>query len=300
MKNKFFAAFALLFVGPLCCISLSGETKQVAAALNEVTAEYVSQEFAPTIDGVMDEVWYETWSILIYDAPPVDTSASVSVLWNEKGLYFFATVYDTTPNVKDRCNIWVSEVYNPSIPTNPLYYPDVDGAYYLCMSPDGTNNYYTACDRYEDMTGKYTVGTTYTDDGCGYTVELYVPLMGQTPLELGESIGVEISLDNYLTEDSERDHYVCWKGEYYYWKYPYGLGKIDLVDKIKTNGTLTNDSLESDSSSSDIGDNSADHSSSSLDEPIKSGCAGRVSGVGVCIALLATTAAVIFIRKKEI
>lgn len=274
--------------------------KKVAYAQENMLAEYVSQEFAPVIDGKLDEeCWFSLEEVIItQDAYTskgqiAETKATVRILWNESGLYFVAEVTDYTPNKSDTCNFWVSETYCGQFGQNitPPYYPTVDGAYYLCLNPEGENQKYNidVADRYVDMSGKYTVATTCTE--YGYTVEAYVPLYGEKALKLGNSIGFEVSIDNYLEEGATRDHYVVWKGVrsygHDYWETPYGCSEIRLVDRLDINGSPSK-VQSSDDTSLKEDSSSMQNSNSQVSEQddVSSGCSSSVSGASLAISVL--------------
>lgn len=232
-------AFTLLAT-PITTTVLSG--KAAIANLGE-QAEYVSLENAPTIDGLKTENEWANTCILqsISETQAVD----VNILWNETGLYFFATIEDSTVNIMDRCNFWVSETYydsddsdksgmlGPTInnDNNSLAkYSDVEGAYYLVVNPDGINLAEVideANDYYFNMTGKYTVAATKTETG--YSIELFVSATGSKPLTLGNSIGFEVSVDDYIDAESERESYINCFDKGSYWTTPMYLGEIVLA-----------------------------------------------------------------------
>ena len=214
------------------------------AAINNfgAEAEYVSLQNAPTIDGVKTESVWDNTCILqsISETQAVD----VNILWNETGLYFFAEVEDSTVNAMDRCNFWVSETYydladpdksgmlGPTINNDntTLKYSDVEGAYYLVVNPDGINLAEVideANDYYFNMSGKYTVAATKTETG--YSIELFVSATGSKPLTLGNSIGFEVSVDDYIDAESERESYINCFDKGSYWTTPMHLGEIVLA-----------------------------------------------------------------------
>lgn len=235
------------------------------AAINNfgAQAEYVSLENAPTIDGLKTEKEWGTTCILqsISETQAVD----VNILWNETGLYFFATIEDSTVNAMDRCNFWVSETYydfddsdksgmlGPTINNDKesLKYSDVEGSYYLVVNPDGINLAEIvdeANDYYFDMGEKYTVAATKTENG--YSIELYVAVTGSKPLTLGNSIGFEVSVDDYLDAESERDAYINCFDKGSYWTTPMYLGEIVLANSTLTNNqeNASNDNVEENTS----------------------------------------------------
>ena len=249
-------------------------------------ARYVSEQDAPVIDGIMDEAWNEA-DILITDEETSAVEGTARILWNETGLYFFVSVVDGTANPSDRCNLWVSEKFITHH-NQSLIYPNVDGSYYLCLTPEGENIEYIADEaggKYVDMTGKYEIATKYTD--AGYDVEVYVPLFGSTPLINGNSIGFNISIDDYLTNGSQRESYTYWSCFGRYWADPSSLAEVTLY------GKPANDNANN-------GNNTNDQGGSSVETPNeKKGCASGKAGQS--IALLASClgiAAVTLIKYK--
>ncbi len=242
----------ILVSGALALGYLSGgldDQKALSAhAVGELGfSEYVSEEYAPTIDGVRDEIYPTTH--ITTDQTRRGTKADVYTCWNESGLYFFVEVIDSSINLSDRCNLWVSEKYiTGQSEYNNLTYPQVDGAWFLCLNPVGENLFDepSSLNGYDfDMTGKYTVETTTSQNS--YTVEVYIPRTGKTAFEHGNSIGFDVSIDDFLTESADvegRDSYTNWYGISYYWEYPACLGEIVLVNNDETNGSPSVDVAE--------------------------------------------------------
>ena len=267
-------------------------------------AEYVSLENAPVIDGVYDDVW--TTAIPVRTDEKVSGAfGTVSILWNETGLYFFAKVEDDSLNLSDLCNLWVSETYYES---GKDYYPEVNGAYYLCLNPEGENQYYhpgsLSADKYVDMRDKYQVATNIQDNV--YFIEVYVPLMGDADLVLYNSIGFNVSVDDYLTEGSSRDSYAYWSAQWNgeYWQYPAACAEVLLVDyhpednnqggensgNSSSDGTADSSDVES-STSSEAGEGQ-----SSSDQGL-TGCFSNISVLSC--GVIACLASIILKKKKE-
>ena len=258
-------------------------------------ADYVSVEDAPTIDGYAEDVWNRVINTLETGITDEGTKAKISILWNETGLYFFADVTDFTVNDTDLCNFWVSEEY---ITGNSKYvnktYPEVEGSYYLCLNPNGENAFYHP-DNFEDnildMTGKYTVASTKNDEG--YTLELYVPITGNKNLQENSSIGFDVSIDDYLTEGigiEDREAYVNWNGQGWYWENPERLGKVVLVDSTDSNKVPENNT----NNGSETLDNMPETS------PKKSGCSSTLHiGGGLAVFAGILIASIIFIKRKK-
>ena len=288
------AAGLLLNVNFTDSISVSAEETQVYA-------EYIAVENAPVIDGKDNDAAWDLCSTQVETdgTVPAEPQATVKILWNETGLYFYAEIFDSTVNNSDRCNFWISETYYAVIPENPLLYPETDDAYYLCLSPNKVNNYHCPeifNGNYLDMEGKYTVETTYLYDG--YTMELYIPFMSEKAFQVGDSFGFEISVDDYLYEVARRNTYTYWKGQYYYWEYPYGLGEIVLRDTAEnenaSSGTITEPELPPTTGSSSS-DNENGKENTAL-----SGCKSvNFTGSVVVLLTACVTACVAVIRRKN-
>ena len=206
-------------------------------------AEYVSKRETPIIDGVMDEIWTRT-GIIQTKVSAEGTFATVRIMWNESGLYYFADVTDYTTNKSDLCNLWIDEsfvrsekYYNSSSIIEA--YPFVDEAYYLLVSSEGKirNAYYKNSaygGLYDDLDGVAEIGSTQSQTG--YTIEAYVPMQGNTALKEGSSIGFDVSIDDYLEPNEERHDYVYWNGGGKYWEMPI-LGKVELCKRVKDEET---------------------------------------------------------------
>ncbi len=230
-------------------------------------AEYVSEANAPEIDGKIDEdgVWgdYVLETGVTTSKNGDVTFGDVYILWNETGLYFLVDIMDDTVCVSDLCNLWVSETYyEERYADRNIKYPEVEGAYYLCINPEGENTVYKpdSWSSYIDMTGLYDGAVTITKDAegndIGYVVEVYVPLTGSDSIYLGESIGFDISIDSYLAQKvnpgvEDRDDYVNWNGndDAWYWESPTALGEIILVDNDIEEGVVPPSPIVPDSSS---------------------------------------------------
>ena len=262
-------------------------------------AEYVSVENAPVIDGIYDDIWNKTDSVTTDEAGH-GSRGRISVMWNETGLYFFAKVEDVTLNTRDLCNFWVSETYYDA---GSYTYVSLDGAYYLCLNPEGENQYYLPgsidSSKYVDMQGKYQVATQIQENV--YCIELYVPLTGSNDLFLHNSIGFNVSVDDYLTENSDRDSYSYWCATGNYWENPANCGEMLLVDAypeegkaapvktVEENGTSTPDDLNS---SNTQGDNS-------VETTLGQGNLGCSATVGTMSCLVVLGVGIAVLRKKR-
>lgn len=243
--------FVLCFISILlfaCPIIKKTDNKKALAEIMVGGAEYVSVENAPIIDGAKDVVWKGANGIAISTGETVSgtefTSGKVTILWNETGLYFLGEITDTTVNDSDICNLWVSETYFAS--ENDDVYPNVSGAYYLCLNPKGENVHYQP-DSWEkglEWHVEYQIAGKQTSSG--YTVEAYIPLTGTKALVLNEYIGFDVSVDSYLEEGAERDDYVNWNGEGWYWQKPSCLGKVQLLDMEEWNGVAPKNEIDKD------------------------------------------------------
>ncbi len=305
MKKVFLTVMSLAIAASSAILFPQNVSTEKAQAIgNESSfAEYVSVENAPKIDGEIDEIWNSAESYIVTGTSPNSyTYATIEIFWNETGLYFLAEVFDSTVNEDDRCNLWVSETYY-DIESDKVY-PEVNGAYYLCLNPSGKNLYYCPDNFegvYDDMAGNYTVGTKETETG--YTVEVYVELTGGQEFRFGQSIGFDVSIDDYLAKGEKRDSYVNWNGIGWYWEKPSCLGEVMLFDFNEENGSPvkaetgnTNDSSSSSSSSSSSNSSSNTSSELSNDSTESSGCASMVWSLP--IATIALCAGVIVMKKK--
>jgi len=300
LKNKMLRKFWLpIFVlGCSCLACFKTSNNVVFAEEGAFYAEYVSVTNAPQIDGELDEVWQSADSRIVTGTTSDGTSGSVKILWNETGIYYYATVLDSTVNDRDKCNLWVSEKYidQDSYDQNRgSYYPSVDGAYFLCLNPQAKNLFY-APNAFEgqklDMNGKFTASSKITESG--YNLEVYVPLMGTTPLKLGESMGFEVSIDSFLDDESERFAYTNWQGIGAYWEEAAYLCEVVLVDMDEANGKY----VES-TNSSEFEENTTSSNSESIFDIVGGMCSSSLSSNGVFSVLL-TALSVLVLNKKEI
>lgn len=93
MKKNIINFIALtMALGGTFGFGLSKNVTAKAANGDVGSAEYVSVEDAPIIDGIMDDVWSSTYQ-LTTDEETSDVFGYFSILWNETGLYFFRRNY---------------------------------------------------------------------------------------------------------------------------------------------------------------------------------------------------------------
>ena len=279
-------------------LGLSDDATYTAQAARHTDgfAEYVSLENAPVIDGVIDEVWFSVSSMIETGVSADGTRGDINILWNETGLYFLAIVDDTTVNDSDRCNLWVSESKIDIADVDKVY-PEVSGAWFLCINPNGYNQEYNP-DSFNgkafDMSNKYTVGTTKSEDG--YIIEVYVQLTGNNALSRGNKIGFDVSIDDYLVEGTsidDRESYVNWNGVGSYWLNPYTLGEVLLVDLDHTNGVFA---IQEDPTNQLPTENNTDKNPIEPNEKKESGCGSSV--VILPIVPISLLGAVLFIKRK--
>lgn len=297
MKKQLVSLLALSLVGG-AAFALP-ETKTASAAGSAFGfAEYVSVENAPTIDGQIDEdnePWYDGYNDLYIEQSDGAAAGIVYILWNETGLYFLAEITDPNVNNTDRCNFWVSETYYEG--RQAAAYPFVDGAYFLCVNSNNTMYDYRDPDAFEGNSGipeGYQTATSVVSDG--YIVEAYVPLTGELPLEKGNSIGFDCSIDNFETEGADREGYRYWAGLGAYWENPTMLGEIFLVDYVAENGVAPTPTPSTSSNSSSSTANSVMESESGSEESSSSGCMSSIAFAPMGIALLAGVA---LMKKKK-
>ncbi len=311
MKRK--VAFLIVFAIIVCFFAVNTRSVKVDVYANEsdAYAEYVSLDCAPQIDGNIDDCWGWTSDFV---AQNEDVSANVKILWNETGLYFLSIIVDLTINPSDRCNLWVSEKFISE--KNSYLYPEVDGAYFLCLTPLGENKFYAPdswTDRFDfDMSGKYEVGVVRYQDY--YIVEVYVPTIGSSSLNLNDKIGFNVSIDDYLTEEAERNSYAYWANSGRYWEYPSHLAEVVLLDNYAQNGSLEGENEEEseyESSNEDSEKDSAEsmQNSASDKESLsagqsknqsnnKKGCTSFFSLSGI-LGVLVLCSAIKFIEKSK-
>ena len=189
---------------------------------------YVSTEQAPIIDGNIDDVYNNatTYTTSHYEDNliPAHPDAEIQVMWNETGLYFMGLIYDEDVNALDRCNLWVSETYKPNTSESDDYsaYPS-DGNYAVCINTEGQNLLYTALDitPYWQRAVQKVTG--------GYFVEVYMPVIGTKPLQAGNSIGLDFSVDYYSSSSTSRQYYSYWMGLGAYWSNVGALAQVLLL-----------------------------------------------------------------------
>ena len=289
--KKFICLLGCLVAGNML-VGLPNVNVQASAEEAEqqyVAADYVSYACAPTIDGIISEgEWVRTYAAETLGGAE-GISATISIMWNETNLYFLAEVQDSTLNNSDLCNFWVSETYYARENKFTYNYPNTPGSYYLCLNPQGENKYYLPSDldsdSYVDMRGKYTVATSTTENS--YIIELCVPLMGNKILLAYDCIGFEVSVDNYLDENSARDCYTNCFDKGPYWETPTALGQVVLLDFVSENGSpvslddadvppLDDDKDSSSSSDKDSASNSTPTQSNDKNFLMNFGCQGSV------------------------
>ena len=280
-------------------------------------AEYVSEENAPIIDGQIDDVWTVGLSQISSSVGKQGTHGSIDILWNETGLYYLAVVNDSTMNVTDICNLWISERYLGGDSTySGKPYAEVDGAYNVTVNGEG-NDPFSIGDNASDR--NFTAKGVIKDNG--YILEVYVPLSGETALVHGNSMGFDVSFDDYFkvgTTHSDRGDYVNWCGKGNYWYEPSVLGEVLLVDFIEANGspvetdnggdTGENNNENNNENSGENNENNGDNNENEnnlSDTPsdttgggeTKNGCAASVTGLP--IAAIIGLAGAAFVKGKK-
>lgn len=246
MKKKFAIIAALVTLFALAIGSCQGKEHAPSLEASATKVDYVGyvdEAEAPVIDGTVDEVWN--------DASQLYTSSGyASVLWNEDGLYYLATVWDSTMCSKDMCAFWISEDYNLNKRWIEWYYPsnectyDADGksgAYYVQVFSNG--DYNVSCngsEKYADV----EIAVTRNERANEWIVEVYVPHMGEnTLLKENSRVGFEFSIDDYDSIFDTRASTSKWMSHH---NWPYrenytALGKIILC---KSDETAVVDTME--------------------------------------------------------
>ena len=278
-------------------------------------AEYVTEDNAPIIDGTVDAVWNIGASLIETSAYSVDSAASpttVDIMWNETGLYFLAIVKDSTVNSSDLVNLWVAETYYGAEYrvddwASRGYDYTMDGAYYLLLNPQGEDFSGEYGGSAMDMQGKFIAAARQTLDG--YLLEAYVPLTGAKSLQKGDTIGFEVSTDNYLSAGASRASYGYWKGIGSYWDSPIYLGEVLLMDLDTTNGSPaiedSNDNQENSSSgsatdSSNLNSSNQTVSSDSVINDENRGANGCVSSVTTFPFFILILSVIYSVAKKKV
>ena len=199
--------------------------------VNEDGIIYVSSTAAPIIDGTIDPVWGSAPAFYagnIYnhnkEEPFTEEFAYLKVLWNETGMYFLGVVFDSEILQSDRFNIWFSEVYT----TQEKNYSSnaKEGNYAICINPYAENLVYTNLD-----VSMYWEAASDIGDGA-YVVEIFMPVIGENPLQEGAMVGLDVSVDYFTRDDSidsARDYYANWYGVGYYWSNVGALKPMKLL-----------------------------------------------------------------------
>ena len=229
-----------VIAGAMVGLNVAPASTVSAAASQTAVAEYVSLTKAPEIDGLVDEVWGNPVEKIPLAMDGVGNDAKMRVLWNETGLYFLAEISDTTVNVSDRVGFWVSEEYDVCVEDPSALFCQIDGSWRLQLNYEGQdldNDQWNMWGVIMDMRNKYAVACTHDADS--YTIELYVPLVGESSsLAPGEKVAFNFHVDDYITEgdDSTKGWYSWIGSDTSWWDNPGLLGKLELVDLSAENG----------------------------------------------------------------
>lgn len=235
MKQNFQRVYLVLFI----CILLAPMTARAAktqeATLNNATAQYATD--APIIDGELDKVWDTTpfYYVKHYESTgdmgeqqqnnPIEGSYA-KILWDEKAYYLLAVVYDTTL-LEAGFTDWNSVDYWISEKNTQEYGWDKDeGDYSYCITDDGTpvswHGDSTVIENAEKIVQNYE---EY------YVVEAKIPWQSDVTAKNGHKIGFNVSINDDIDGDGERDAYTYWAtdddGEY--WNNTNALAAVELV-----------------------------------------------------------------------
>lgn len=290
MKKKFaiLATLATVFtIG-----SLAVTTPFVKASATRVDyVGYVDEADAPVIDGVVDEVWKDASKLY------TKTGASfgyASVLWNEDGMYYLGTVWDSTICSKDMCAFWISEDYNLNKRWIEWYYPssectyDADGksgAYYVQVFANG--EYYLSCNGSEKC-ADVQVAVTKDEKAGEWIAEIYIPHMGDnTLLKEHGRVGFEYSIDDYDSDDDSKASVVKWMWQH---SWPYrtnytALGKIILCksDESSTENTYDTERTAAPVNNDGISSQTQETGGSCNASIATVGIGALLGGVSVCV-----------------
>lgn len=208
-------------------------TAKFSAVIGEDSIVYVSSENAPVIDGEFDDVWRSIPALYTANVYNHNTQKAFSeefaylkVMWNEEGMYFLGVVFDSEILESDRFNIWFSEVYTTQ---DKDYSSNAnDGNYAICINPYAENLVYTNL----DVADFWTAASDISDGA--YIVEVFIPVLGETPLQENTMVGLDVSVDYFTRNgsiDSDRDYYANWYGASNYWSNVGALKPMKLIKK---------------------------------------------------------------------
>ena len=135
-------------------------------------------------------------------------------------------VFDSEILESDRFNIWFSEVYTTQ---DKDYSSNAnDGNYAICINPYAENLVYTNL----DVADFWTAASDISDGA--YIVEVFIPVLGETPLQENAMVGLDVSVDYFTRNgsiDSDRDYYANWYGASNYWSNVGALKPMKLIKK---------------------------------------------------------------------
>lgn len=283
MKKKIaiVAALATIFAA-----GITATTPNVEASARRVDyVGYVEETDAPVIDGVVDDVWKDASQL--YTNRAGSTYGYSSVLWNEDGMYYLATVWDDSICAKDTCAFWISENYDLDNRWLEYFFSgdygyDADGAkgaYSVQVHADG--KYEVSCTKSEKYSEVKIGVKTHPQQGVWYA-EIFIPHVGaKTILQKGSRVGFEFSIDGYDSILDRSASTVKW-GWNFNWPYRTNYTSLGMIVLSKEgDGEYEIPDTEKDESSDDIlilGDKI-------LLAKESSGCGSTIATVGIGAAL---------------
>ncbi len=194
-------------------------------------ADYIAPfaSTAPIIDGRIDDMWSAAEEIIPAEIHDFDEMATgyVKIMWAPDAIYFLEVAHDDAlPDPADESNdsldfsansfdLWISEKN-----TQTDDYDSDPGDYHICVNSNGVKCPYTGNLGIYDVI-EYAVATT--EDG--YIVEIRVPYLTIAPAAEGHIMGFNVSLNDDIDNDYERDSYSTWMEQEghdgYYWSSTY-------------------------------------------------------------------------------
>ena len=215
----------------LVCMAMLASLMALCVSAADVnptsTASYATTP--PVIDGEIDGIWSTTAKQIIEsDADGVEfTYAYSQILWDESGFYFLAYVEDSTLTDDDvsavnSVSFWVSEAHTRA----DSYYTD-PGDWAYTVSSDAHEVFFQDKEQAQ-QNRDYEIGIFAQ----GYTIEFYMPYLGNTAPAQGNYIGYNVTVNDDTNNDGVRDGYSFWgrsDASAEYWAKTLALCTVTLV-----------------------------------------------------------------------